>query len=345
MNVFHNKKIEKSQNSRNHLIDLLRFLAASGVILFHFNEPVPYVDNFYRNFCKLGFLGVPIFFVISGYCIRIAENHSKVPINFIIRRLFRIFPPYWFSILLVVFSALTVKLITGTNSTFIPKDLYGISATIFLYTTPLSHYKTINWVYWTLPFELFFYLIVTGVMFLSEKIKIALLIILTLISILLPIQTGNILFFFNELPTFILGYSLYLTINKSANSYFGILLFVVSVVGVFIKHPGFEYPIVSLAVCILIYLDSIKPLLNNFFSDLGDYSYSMYLIHVPVGIYLLGFIKNTKLVQTNILLNIVVDLILLILIVFISRFTFEWIELKSIEIGKRLSQNRKHWIK
>jgi peptidoglycan/LPS O-acetylase OafA/YrhL len=175
-------------------------------------------------------------------------------------------------------------------------------------------------------------------MFLSERIKIALLIILTLTAILLPIQTGNILFFFNELPTFTLGYSLYLNINKSSNRYFGIVLFLVSIVGIFIKHPGFEYPVVSLAVCILIYIDSIKPLVNNFFSSLGDYSYSMYLIHVPVGIYLLGFIKNTKIVQTNIPLNIIVDLVLLILIVFISRFTFEWIELKSIEVGKRLSR-------
>ena len=103
----------------------------------------------------------------------------------------------------------------------------------------------------------------------------------------------------------------------------------------------FEYhngTIVSSCVCLFIFIDSIKPLKNNFFSSLGDYSYSMYLIHVPIGIYLLGFIKNIKIVQANIALNIIVDLSLLALIIFISRFTFELVELKSIGIGKRLSK-------
>ena len=340
MEAFNNKQLAKVQNNRNHLIDLLRFLAASGVILFHFNEPIPYIDNLYRELCKLGFLGVPIFFVISGYCIGIAENHSKKPSSFIIRRLFRIFPPYWFSVLLVIFSALAVKLFTGTNSTPLPKDISSVLATIFLYTTPLSHFKTINWVYWTLPFELFFYIIIFIVMFLPLRIKTIVLLIMSIIAIVLPIQTGNFLFFFNELSTFMLGYALYLIVSKGENIYWGVLLFIVSLLGIFFKHPGFEYPIVSSCVCLFIFIDSIKPLKNNFFSSLGDYSYSMYLIHVPIGIYLLGFIKNIKIVQTNIALNIIVDLSLLALIIFISRFTFESVELKSIEIGKRLSKSR-----
>ena len=78
--------------TRNHLIDLLRFLAASGVALFHFNEPIVYMDNWYRNFCKLGHWGVPVFFLISGYCIRIDEKYAKSLKDFIIRRFFRIYP-------------------------------------------------------------------------------------------------------------------------------------------------------------------------------------------------------------------------------------------------------------
>jgi peptidoglycan/LPS O-acetylase OafA/YrhL len=175
-------------------------------------------------------------------------------------------------------------------------------------------------------------------MFFSKSIKTILLLFIVGIAILLPIQNENVLFFFNELPTFMMGYSLHLILNKSENIYLSGLLFIISLLGIFIKHPGFEYPIVSICVCTLIFIDSIFPLKNNFFSNLGDYSYSMYLIHVPIGIYLLGFIKNIKLAQTNTGLNVIVDLLLLILIIFISRFTFEWIELKSIEIGKRLSR-------
>ena len=337
MNVFPNNQLENVQKNRNHLIDLLRFLAASGVILFHLNEPYPYINNFYRNFCKLGFLGVPIFFVISGYCIKIAENHARSPGKFITRRLFRIFPPYWFSVVLVVVIAVSIKLITGTNSTPLPKDISGISASIFLYTTPLSDFKTINWVYWTLPYEIAFYLIICLIMFFSKKLKALLLFTFTGIALLIPFQNNNILFFCNELPTFMLGYSLYLIINKTENLYLSVILFTICLFGIYNKHSGFEYPIISICVCISIFINHIVPLKNNFFSGLGDYSYSMYLIHVPIGIYLLGFIKEIKIVQTNILFNITNDLCVLILIIFISRFTFKWIELRYIEMGRKLS--------
>lgn len=329
-------QIEKIQKGRNHTIDLLRFLAASGVILFHLNEPIPYINNFYRDFCKLGYLGVPIFFVISGYCIKIAEDHSKSASQFIVRRLFRIFPPYWVSILLVVIYAIIVKLITGTNSTPLPKDFPSVSATLFLFTTPVTHYKTINWVYWTLPYELTFYLIIAGFMIFDNGVKKIAIVILLVASILLPFQPVGGLFFFNELPTFVLGYSLYLLLNKV--DVINGMLFVISIVAVLSKHTNIDYLLVSMGTCIIIFIDKIMPLKNNFFSTLGDYSYSMYLIHVPICIYLLGFIKSHEIVQVNVWLNIIVDLSLLCLIVFISKFTFEWIELKSIQIGKKLAK-------
>jgi peptidoglycan/LPS O-acetylase OafA/YrhL len=322
---------------RNYLIDLLRFLAASWVALFHFNEPVIYIDNWYRNFCKLGYLGVPVFFIISGYCICIAEKHSKTPKEFIIRRFFRIFPPYWFSLIVVVACALAIKVITGTNSTPLPKTAGAVIATFFLYTTPLSHFPKINWVYWTLPYELFFYLATFVALTLPGKAKIILLLVLTAIAVVLPAQKEGVTFFFNELPTFILGYSLYLIINKGENIWLSGLLFLLAVTGVYLKHPVCSYLLTSATVCVLILADNWKPLKNNFFSRLGDYSYSVYLIHVPVAIYLLGFIKNKQTVQQCIGLNIAVDLTLLAIIVLLSKLMYQKVELPSIKLGKKVS--------
>ena len=112
------------------------------------------------------------------------------------------------------FCALIEKLVYGTNGMYIPKEIKGICATIFLYTHPVYHFKTINWVYWTLPFEIVFYFLILFLMFLSERIKIVTLTLITLVAIIIPITKENIFFFYNELPTFIMGYSLYLYLIK-----------------------------------------------------------------------------------------------------------------------------------
>ena len=68
-------------------IDSLRGISILLVILFHF----------YPNFFVGGFLGVDIFFVISGYVITYTslykyKNDKFTLINFYIKRFFRIFP-------------------------------------------------------------------------------------------------------------------------------------------------------------------------------------------------------------------------------------------------------------
>jgi peptidoglycan/LPS O-acetylase OafA/YrhL len=324
-------------NNRNHSIDLLRFIAASWVALFHFNAPIPFIDNWYREFCNLGHLGVAIFFIISGYCIRIAEQHAKTAKEYIIKRFFRIFPPYWFSIIVVCACILCLKIITGSNYVMtLPKNIQGIVAIFFLYTAPISHFKTINWVYWTLPYEICFYIIIFFTMLLPSKIKLFFLLILSVVAIILPFQNENILFFFNELPAFMLGYTLYLLINKGNSLLESSIIFVLSIVGYIIKHPTFDFIIVGTSVCIFIFIDSVKPLGKNIFSQLGDYSYSIYLIHVPVGCFLLGFVKNLSVVQNNISLNMLADFFLLLVVIFLSRVMFTKIELTSIKLGKNL---------
>lgn len=323
---------------RNHLIDLLRFASACWVALFHFNEPVSYIDNWYRNFCKLGYLGVPVFFIISGFCIRIAQKHVKTPKEFIIKRLFRIFPPYWMSLAVVIACAIIIKVITGYNSTPLPKNISGIAAVLFLYTKPASHFATVNWVYWTLPYELSFYLIIGLSIFASKRFVLALPLVLITISILLPIEKENLLFFFNELPAFLLGYSLCILIHKDENKWLNALLLLLSVSGLILKHLSFDYLLTCFLTVALILIDNKKPLKENAFSRMGDFSYSIYLLHVPLGVYLFGFLKNEIFVQRSIILNVTVDLILLASIVLVSKLTFQKVEVPSIELGKKLSK-------
>lgn len=78
-------------------LDGLRAFAVISVMLFHLGIP----------FFSAGWLGVPLFFVLSGFLITgILINNKNKPHrfkNFYIRRSLRIFPLYYFYILVVFF--------------------------------------------------------------------------------------------------------------------------------------------------------------------------------------------------------------------------------------------------
>jgi len=324
--------------NRNHTIDLLRFVSAAYVALFHFNAPLQFNGGWYAAFCNRGPLGVPVFFIISGYCIRLAHKHTKTPREFIIRRLFRIFPPYWFSLFVTVLCILTLKIITGYNSVVtLPKKLGEILVTPFLYTYPLSNVKIINPVYWTLPYELFFYFIIFLAIIPAPKWRIIFPLVLTGAAIIIPLQQTGILFFFNELPTFMLGYALCILIDEGPQ-WPGVLLFGLSAAGIAIKHPEIGYLLASAIAIGAIFIDSRKSLGNNVLSRLGDVSYSIYLLHVPVCVYLLGFLYKIQAVRHHIILNIMVDIFLMAVIIFVSVFAYKYVEAPSIEWGKKFSR-------
>jgi peptidoglycan/LPS O-acetylase OafA/YrhL len=299
-----------------------------------------FTTTWYADFCNRGKLGVPVFFIISGYCIRLAHKHTKTPREFIIRRLFRIFPPYWFSVFMVLLCILILKITTGYNSVAtLPKKPGEILSTIFLYTYPLSNIKLINLVYWTLPCELFFYFIIFFAIIPKPKWNIVLPLILAATALTIPIQQTGILFFFNELPTFMLGYALCILIDDGPK-WPGVLLFVLSAAGIGIKHPEIGYLLACIIAVAGIFIDSRKPLGNNILSRLGDISYSIYLLHVPVCVYLLGFLYRIKAVQHYLILNILVDIFLMAVIIFVSMFAYKYVEAPSIEWGKKFARRR-----
>jgi peptidoglycan/LPS O-acetylase OafA/YrhL len=110
----------KSTSTRLQSIDFLRGTAAFAVVLFHafgygqLSSTEPFWFHGLRLILSQGYLGVPLFFVISGFCIHQTwarkysrEGHAKVSFfPFWRRRLYRLYPPYFialcFSMSLVV---------------------------------------------------------------------------------------------------------------------------------------------------------------------------------------------------------------------------------------------------
>ncbi|RZL68604.1 MAG: acyltransferase, partial [Pedobacter sp.] len=189
----------KLPQNRNHFIDDLRFFAAFVVVIFHLNQFIEPIDNGYRNLVKYGWLGVPIFFVISGYCIIISAKKSADFYSFLKKRFFRIFPVYWLSLLIVILAAIIQKILTGNNSVAnIPNNLTEIIANLTLTTAPFSDVKTMNWVYWSLTYEVFFYIVIGFMLMFNKTIISILLLLLSLLSCLKLSSTTNFLFFLDN---------------------------------------------------------------------------------------------------------------------------------------------------
>ena len=91
-----------SQTSRVEVLDLLRLAAVLGVVLYHFGFWGPTSNGIPQAaipalaaFAKYGFLGVPVFFIISGFVIAYSAE-GRTATGFAIARFSRIYPTFVF---------------------------------------------------------------------------------------------------------------------------------------------------------------------------------------------------------------------------------------------------------
>ena len=180
-------------------IDGLRGLAVLGVILFHL------------DLLSGGFLGVDVFFVISGYLITqiiTSENERKIFSlkNFYIKRFKRLFPALLFvSLLSIFFGAIILdpESLTNLNLSSLTSILFTSNIFFWLesnYFDEASNLKPLLHT-WSLGIEMTFYLIFPALfIFLNKKMKNESKIFFFVILILLSI--ASILFVEEKKPVF-----------------------------------------------------------------------------------------------------------------------------------------------
>jgi peptidoglycan/LPS O-acetylase OafA/YrhL len=167
-----------SRYPRYHLLDPLRGVAICCVMMTHFTVPGDAGSTFRDAVfpvSKHGYLGVALFFLISGYCIagaaaRAAESPGSAS-RFLFHRFRRIFPPYWWSILLAVALALGTICVGGkTWVSIFPLDLRDWLLNAVLLQGPFGA-GDIQLVYWSLTIEIQFYLVVGLILLLPWRIE------------------------------------------------------------------------------------------------------------------------------------------------------------------------------
>ena len=163
-------------------IDALRGIAALGVVFYHAveqgknvlpNNILEYPVRFVQFASSFGYIGVFLFFVISGFCIHLQWAKSKAAGlepeirfgSFWRRRIRRLYPPY--AIALLLYLLLTAWTIGLDVTHFLFYDI-GMHLLMLHNLDPHTCY-TINGVFWTLAIEEQLYLAYFLLLFLRVR--------------------------------------------------------------------------------------------------------------------------------------------------------------------------------
>lgn len=148
---------------RFYEIDLLRFLAALSVVFYHYTyrgyseghfSPVSYVEL--GRFTKYGYLGVELFFIISGYVVLLSAQGKTVR-QFFISRITRLYPAFW--------AACTLTFLVKRLAGFEPAS--NLHAGLGQYACNMSMLHefvgvtAMDTAYWSLTVEITFYFLIS----------------------------------------------------------------------------------------------------------------------------------------------------------------------------------------
>lgn len=267
-------------------VEYLRGPAAVAVAWFHLTNG--YSPGFAKASGSLGWLGVQTFFVISGFIIPYAIHStyqgyglSDYP-GFVARRAARLEPPYLASIALVIALAYASSLAPIFAG---PKfDVHiGQVAAHFLYLVPIFKLEWLQPVYWTLAYECMFYLFI-GLAFplICARTSNRWLWLLAVAGLLAAVQLGALPF---QLLLFALGIAVYRRICGMDHWSFTVLALGLAAVG-FGLQKEFYIGVVGVRSAVVIWVlngFTLPPIFDRLFSGLAAISYSLYLVHIPIG--------------------------------------------------------------
>lgn len=278
----------QERNNYVHTIDLLRGIAALMVCYFHFTSNTAHYGsylpdgNILKTTGSYGWLGVEIFFVISGFVIPYSLYNSNYSLHkvfsFLKKRWLRIEPPYIVTIFLILINWKFYGWLWAYDVDIDWKQVLSH----FIYIPQFIGYPWINEIFWTLAIEFQFYLFI-AISFVGFNHPKKLIKLLTCALFILPHFVFNDnRFVFSYSSLFLLGISAFWyrtqTIGKGIYS----LLVIGFTVLATLQFPNenITIPLVALVTSVIIAFVNFRSVVGQF---TGKISYSLYLTHGLIG--------------------------------------------------------------
>jgi peptidoglycan/LPS O-acetylase OafA/YrhL len=355
------------QNNMNFLTSL-RGVAAFLVLLFHLKDQMNDYSAL-RAFSFLyskGYLAVDFFFILSGFIISFSYYNTlstnlsfKNIINFIVKRLARIFPLHFF--VMCLFLIFPIALFISGRPVNIdyhnPESFFYKVMLLDLWLVNTENWNSWNVPSWTISGEWFAYLLFPFFIFFFPKNKVAALVLFPFLVVMLgfwyeyfgfsTIGEGiGTLGLMRCLGGFLIGSCVYfflLNLDKKVKKTTGAISLTLSIcitilLGIYFEKNHFFIPICFSWILLSFLISDTwlhKVLNKKWLIYLGDISYSLYLVHMfVITIYATLFWEND--LKASIL-----DLLIIIIACFvISHFTFKYIENPCrVFITKKLLRN------
>jgi len=333
-----------------YLSHVIGLLAVTGFIDFYHHSPARVISD--------GAAAVDIFFVLSGFVLSLPfvdQNKNLNYFSFVIKRMFRLFPPYWTCIILTIFiknqynqDGMKWDGLSEWAKTLWIKPITEEDILMHLPLIIKTDFHIIDPVAWTLAIEMKMSLLLPILIYWVKKWdSILSQIILLLASIIISYLTKKLEF----LPLFVIGMILSMNwrkfeqINRIRSIYLYIfLIFILTLLGNrfafpfnynnYISHTQSLITAFGAALFIPIAIfrsDVNKALKYPSIYFLGKISYSFYLYHFP---FLLVSVSLLYPIYESMLISAIVSLFLTVLVSFIS---YRFIECKSMMLYRNIA--------
>jgi peptidoglycan/LPS O-acetylase OafA/YrhL len=272
------------ERKRIELLDALRGIASLTVAWFHFTNGEKFLSKYpwLQSSGKYGWLGLSVFFVISGFVIPLSLHasgyHLKNLGRFMIKRIVRLDPPYLVSVFMMIFLFYVSRFTPGFQGTPFHFSA-GQFFSHFAYVNAFAGYSWYNPVYWTLAIEFQWYLFMAlgfGLLvFRGGNLRWGLMAMFIFLPFIFPSHT----MLCHYMPLFGIGvvaFQFYAGMIRRVE--FAILLVGFS----FLSGVIQEWPVGLVGGLTVLIILFVK-LRQRWLLKLGAISYSLYLVHVPVG--------------------------------------------------------------
>lgn len=237
-----------------------------------------------------GYTGVDIFFVISGFIIPYSLYRSRYTLRnfwrFLVKRAIRLYPPYLISIPISILAANVVL-----RPLFPAAAIHVDGRQILYHALFLNDILGVPWinvVYWTLAVEWQWYVLV-GICFgllVSRNSLPRFCLVVAAMTTYFLIPNDRLLFHF--LPIFLIGVFVFQhrigLIGRTR-----LLALIAAMLWAMHRPTGWIVALISVATGLLIAFVSFRHRIADF---LGDVSYSVYLLHLPVGVGLITWFSH-----------------------------------------------------